>query len=372
MSVNTVSENINRHILSSYPAEYQPAEVSLLDTVPSLSICRHWRVSSPDITFLLRRIPFNCITKEHLQFQQAVLWQAVCEGITFVPLPLETKRHKGFVSYGGGYWELLPWFPPQEELDSQCSSADGLLSVNNSPNSNILFRIVSAMMSLAQFHIAVSTFPVPNCSVSISEKCGEQLSLWKYYLGGHLHKLHNILSNALSNPQYCSRLPNYAALADCGFRAIEQALLYTGQAMSMLKKGAEVPVPIQVIIGNVCGRHLRFDEDGLCGIIDFKELCIDSVSWDIASLLGSTAGCNSMLWSAGIKAYQSIRPLTRNEMFLIKTFELSPFLLKALDYLAKVFLEDQLFTDRQIAELTRRIENWCRRFEIERKHRCIA
>jgi len=368
VSATTGTEHINAHILSSYPAEYLPAEVLLLDTVPSLSVCRHWRVNSPDRTFPLRRIPFNCIAKEQLQFQQAVLWHAVSEGIDFVPLPMETKRHKGFVSYGNGYWELLPWFPPQEELELYISSAKSIAP----GSSNILFRIVSAMMSLAQFHIAVSTFPIPNPSVSFSEKCGWQLSRWKYYLGGHLHKLHCVLSNALSDPQYCSRFPNYARLADCGFRVIEQTLLYTGTAISMLDKGAMLPVPIQVIIGNLCGRHLRFDEDGLCGIIDFKELCVDSIAWDIAALLGSMAGSNSMLWATGLKAYQSIRPLTQGEMFLIGAFELSPFLLKALDYLSTVFIEEQLFTDRQITEIVRRIENWCQRFEIERKHRCAA
>jgi len=362
---NTGTEYISSHILCSYPAEYLPTEILLLDTVPSLSPCQHWRVNSPDKTFFLRRIPFDYIRKGQLQFQQAVLWHAVSEGIDFVPLPLETKRHKGFVTYQGGYWELLPWFNPQEQFDVQNPLAGSAAPAS----SNLLFRIVSAMMLLAQFHIAVSTFPIPSRSVSFSEKCGEQLSKWKYYLGGNLYKLHNVLSDVVTGSQCGLRQRNYVSLADCGFRVIEQALLYTGTATNTLKSGAVLPVPVQVIIGNVCGRHLRFNEEGLCGIIDFKKLCIDSVAWDIAMLLGSTAGCNSLLWTAGLKAYQSIRPLTQNEMFLIRAFELSPFLLKALDYLDKVFLEEQTFTDRQVAEIVRRIENWCQRFDIERKHR---
>lgn len=371
-------ESINRDILSAYPQGYGAEEILSLDDLPSLGPCRYWRIEAPDGIFCLRRWPRNKPEVERLQFQQAVLWHSVCEGIDFVPLPFETLEHQGYVVRDGSFWELLPWIEGTEEISSEYftpadfSAIDGNPFVQNSADPfhdrAEPFQLVSAAMSLAQFHLAVSTFPLPHFPNSTSPKVRGHLTKWEAWIRGGFSELRHALR--LKESEKENRLEN--DWADSGRKLIDHAISLSGEVVSLLNRAVRLAVPVQTVIGNCCFRHLRFDEEGLCGMIDFKELSVDSVSLDVASLLDSMTGSNASLRTLGLKAYQSIRSLTDSELFLVKAFETSRDILEGLDYLSCRFLSGKRFDEIRLREMLRRINRWNHRLDEERNNRRSA
>lgn len=371
-------ESINRDILSAYPEGCRAEEIMSLNDFPSLGSCRHWRIEAPDGIFCLRRWPRNTPKAERLQFQQAVLWHSVCEGIDFVPLPFETREHQGYVVHDGSFWELLPWIEGTERISSEYftpinfSANDGKPFAQNHAdwfrNTIEPFQIVSAAMSLAQFHLAVSTFPLPHLPNDASGKIREHLSKWNFWANGGFSELRRVLHAKRQEAE--NRFED--DWIDSGRTLIDHAVFFADETVSLLSRAARLPVPIQAVIGNCCFRHLRFDEEGLCGIIDFKELGVDSVSLDVASLLDSMTGSSVSLRTLGLKAYQSIRSLTTDELLLIKAFEASRGILEGLDYLSRRFLSEERFDEIRLREMLCRINRRNRRIDEEKSDRRSA
>jgi Ser/Thr protein kinase RdoA (MazF antagonist) len=351
---NMITGQIVEHVLSAYPKDFRSEDLFPLDPSTSLGSCRYWRIESPKEFFCLRQWPQGKPGQDQLQFIQAVLWTAAYEGIEFVPLPLETKTHKGFVEFDGSYWELLPWFDGFE--------AEAELSDQKQ------FHVISAMMALAQFHLAVSGFPLPNLPVSTSLRIRSQLTLWKNWVPIHFNRLNQILLTSRSNPSTLEE----ARLAKLGLTFLSLIVPLSGRCLSLLTHAACFMVPVQPVIGNALWRHVRFDDNGVYGMIDFKEITVDNVSLDIASLLGSASVSDNTLWALGLKAYQSIRTLSADELFMVQIFDQTLVLLEGLQYLSHLFLEEKSLTDRQRNEMIRRLESCIFRLENKNYNRVIA
>ena len=331
-----------RTVLSEYPEDHRIGKIYPHAYVAGLSGAEHWIVESAVGRFRLRCLPQNALTINRLQYIQAVLWHAVYEGFDMVPLPCETLEHKGFVEYGGTMWELLPWL-------------DGKIIGSHDPVSAT--HIVSAMMTLAQFHEATSTFPLPNEPHGWSEGIQGQLTRWKSWIGSDIHEL----TNRIRVRQKETKDLREMELIRESFVLLDHFLTFGGQAMAMFVRGSRLSVPIQPVIGNVNRRHLLFDADGVCGMVDFKELGADSVALDIASLLGSLAGNDPKLWSYGLKAYRSIRPLSDEELYLMTAFDFAEMVLSGLEWIKLVFLKDREFRSEQRQSILERIRWQTRR-----------
>ena len=331
-----------RAVLSEYPEDYRIGKIYPREYAASLSGAEHWIVESVAGCFQLRCLPQNALTINRLQYIQAVLWHAVYEGFDLVPLPSETLEHKGFVEHGGRLWELLPW------LDGQ------VLGTHASVNAT---HIVSAMMTLAQFHEVTATFPLPNEPHGWSEAVQGHLTRWKSWIGSDIHEL---TSRIRARQKETKDLREMELIRE-SFVLIDHFLTFGGQAMTMFVRGSRLPVPIQPVIGNVNRRHLLFDEDGVCGMIDFKELGADSVALDIASLLGSLAGNDAKLWNYGLKAYRSIRSLSDEELYLMTAFDFAEMILSGLEWIKLIFLKEQEFYAEQRQAILERIRWQTRR-----------
>ncbi|MCL2306142.1 MAG: phosphotransferase [Planctomycetaceae bacterium] len=325
-----------RTVLSEYPKNYRTGKVYPLFHLPGLSDAEYWMVEATAGNFFLRGQSQETLSLNRLQYIQAVLWHAVYEGFDLVPLPLETRKHKGIVECNGRLWELLPWLEGQK--------IDSFEKVDST-------QIVSAMLTLAQFHEVTSTFPLPNEPLGISPAVQRHFGRWKSWVSGDIHELINrirVRQRETSDFQEGELLRESLVLLD-------HFQMFGGDAMMMFTRGGRLSVPIQPVIGNVNRRHLLFDEDGLSGIIDFKELGADSVSLDIASLLGSLAGNDPKLWSYGLKAYRSIRPLRDEELYLMIAFDFAEMVLAGLEWLDLLFLKQREFRPEQKQAILERL-----------------
>ncbi|MDR3199600.1 MAG: phosphotransferase [Planctomycetaceae bacterium] len=349
-----ITGQIIEHVLSAYPKDFRSEDLFPLDPSPSLGLCQHWRIESSKEFYCLRRWYKGQPNRNQLQFIQAVLWTAAYEGIEFVPLPLETKEHKGYVEFDGSYWELLPWF---DNFDTETETVR-----------QKQFRITAAMMSLAQFHLAVSGFPLPDPPASTSLRLQSQLTLWRSWVNKHFTQLNQVLLESRSNPSTLEE----ARIAKLGLTFLSQILPLSEHCLSLLSHAAWLVIPVQPVIGNALWRHIRFDDNGVCGMIDFKEVTVDNVSLDIASLLGSVSVSNSRLWLLGLNAYQNVRPLSDDELFMVRIFDQTLILLEGLQYLSYLFLEKRSWTDLQKNEMIRRLEFCIFRLENKNDNRIIA
>ncbi len=346
-----IPEQINQQVLSAYPHGFQTDAVTPLFPGTGLGRCRHWMVDAPEGVFCLRRWPKEEKRIERLQYAQAVLWQAVCEGIETVPLPMETEEHKGIVVADDSFWELMPWIDGADE-----TSFDDSLPAPAEP-----FEIATAMMSLAQFHEATSDFPLPDLPRGISAGIKTRLASCRTWISRRLPMLQSMLQNVENLPQ--NDVECRFACAGLAFLGLIVPL--AGKNMVLLSRAARLGVPIQPVVGNACRRHFRFDADGVRGIIDFKELTADNIALDIAMLLGSLAESDASAWNFGLKAYQSIRPLNDNERYLITAFDVSQQFLEGLEYLNAVFIDEKPFTALQLAEMNRRLDRFVDRLQKE-------
>ena len=363
-------DQIDRLILSAYPDGYRADTVTPLFPSTALGRCRYWMVETPEGTFCLRRWPKEQTNIERLQFIQAVLWNAVCEGIEIVPLPLETREQKGIVHCDGAFWELLPWIGDFPNFASESFHSDFLVDEKEKNDWERLadgpFKIASAMFALAQFHEAVADFPLPDPPQTVSVGINERLSQCQMWMSGRLETLRRTLEGVCELPQNDEEL----CLARIGLEYLDWIVPLSRTTIVLLNQAARLPIGVQPVIRNACLRHLRFDDDGVCGMIDFTELGVDAVALDVAMLLGSLTDGDSADWNYGLKTYQTIRSLSENERSLTTAFDASQMFLEGLGYLDAVFLREEPFTIRQLVEIQQRMERLVHRLcsDNQRRH----
>ena len=337
-----LDNNTIQSVLSAYPNNHRSREIYPL-THTGLSGTMYWKVDADAGTFCLRRWPCGIPSINQLQYIQAVLWHAVYEGFDIVPLPCETSDHKGFVSAFGSLWELLPWIAGSKDLPGSSKMHASVRSYSKTEPD----KVVSAMITLAQFHEITSTFPLPNEPLGISAAVQRALFRWKEWIGRKIELL----------------FKEIASTEDCVKDSLETELLHEsrkiaahfatlgGSGMMMFSRGSRLKVPIQPSIGNANRRHFLFDSNGVCGMIDFKEMGADSVAYDIATLLGSMVGNDPKLWCYGIKAYQSVRPLSCEEQYLAGVLDFAEMILSNLRWLDSYFLKKITFQPKQMSAI---------------------
>ncbi len=385
-----------KRVLANYPEDYRPEAVAPFAHT-GLSGAVYWKIVTRNGPLCLRRWPRDTPVIDRLQYAQAVLWHAVCEGIDFVPLPVETRDHKGYVSMAEHCWELLPWMDGERDLPESIflpglpgirgdRTEEG--AVREKPSG--LFgnnyrkmgaeRIAAAMIALAQFHEATSTFPLPNEPIGRSEYANNRLLFWR--------QLTRPVRPEPVQPEPVQSEPDPLRCDAPGDR--REAREWTSLAsprrrewairvrewhdflgtlypvlVSQLDWAAKACVSIQPCIGNAHRRHLLYDREGLAGIVDFKRTGVDSVARDIASLLGSLAGNDEKLRHYGLIAYGSIRPLSSTERRMIAVLDLEQTLGTSHEYLNAIRVAGNDFSPKQtevmldeVAWLHHRLASW--------------
>jgi homoserine kinase type II len=305
-------------VLRLYPAHGELRAVEPW-TGGGFSGARLWRLSTSAGTLCLRRWPPGHPDQQRLEFIQAVLWHVDQEGFHCVPLPLETEHHHGYVFYEGHLWELTPWLPGEPDYRRQPGRA----------------KLMAAMEALSQFHLAASSFPLPDPGPASSPGILERLARLNHLLSGQLDALRTATSNG-GWPEMSARGRDLLRLF--GSTA--------GGVTALLQDAARQQVALQPCIRDIWHAHVLFRGDIVSGIVDFGALRAENVAADVARLLGSLAGDNRDEWELGLAAYQRLRPLSEAEMRLVVAFDRSTVLMGGLQWVEWVCLEHRQFDDR--------------------------
>lgn len=346
-----------KYIFSEYSEEYAPQNIFPVESA-GLSGSEYWLLDTPSGPYSLRAWPMGEPSLDRLQFIQAVLWYSRCEGFEYHPLPLETKENKGFVFTDDIYWELLPWIPGEQDVvvfnRVSESSSELRIDAELAPH-----KLVSAMMTLAQFHESVREFPLPYPEYTLSPGIRFRLALWRNWQKNRIHRL------AFELKQPSEIESEHFELRRLGLDLIKCAEIQGEKLMIFLNDSVNRNVSLQAVIGNCDRRHFLFDEDGVCGMIDFKTLTAENVALDVAMLIGSLGGPDRNLRHLGFSAYQSIRPLSEDELHLVNAFELAEILLPSLELLDNVFVKKRKFEHSQMESILDRIRWTIYRLELQ-------
>lgn len=307
-------------VLAHYPEGCWPERCQALGNAGGFSGARLWRIEAELGTLCLRRWPVEHPAPEELEFIQAVLWHVVQEGFLRVPLPLEAEGHRGYVEHQGYLWQLEPWMP---------GSAD----FHDHPT---LPRLSNALRALGEFHLAASTFPLPDLSPTGSPGLVRRYKRLRGLLGGGFEQL------------------SQAVRRGCGWSEFDRA---AGEVLMLAQHAAPAAavelatavthdVQLQPCVRDIWSDHVLFQGDSVSGLVDFGAMRPESVAGDVARLLGSLAGDDPAFWAAGMVAYEAARPLTAIERNLVAAFDHSSVVMAGLTWLEWIYVRQLRFEDR--------------------------
>jgi Ser/Thr protein kinase RdoA (MazF antagonist) len=105
-------------------------------------------------------------------------------------------------------------------------------------------------------------------------------------------------------------------------------------------------VPLQPCLCDIWHDHVLYEGDLVVGVIDFGAAKVDHVAVDLARLLGSVAGGDAALWSAGIQAYGRWRPLGAEEEALAAVLDETGVVVGLATWLRWLYRDGRTFADR--------------------------
>lgn len=305
-----------RPVLAAYGPSLSLLSAENLDGAGGFSGARLWRLTTSTGQLCLRRWPPEHPTPERLTWIHSVLRAAAANGFPKVPVPLAATNGATWVRHHGTLWELAPWLAGKADYSSRPTPR----------------RLSEAMQALAEFHRSVDGFggrfsaPSPGIQRRVQQ------------LGRLLNGDFAQLADAVSASS-CPPLDDAARRLLKLFPRLAEATLQT------LRLAAEQSVVLQPVIRDIWHDHVLFEVDQVSGIVDFGAMQVDSVSGDIARLLGSLVADDTVGWQIGQTAYESIRPLSRGEHGLLKAFDRSGVLLGAINWLTWIYLQRREFSD---------------------------
>ena len=322
-------------VLAVYPDDCQPISVRSLGSAGGFSGARFWRVEAPCGSLCLRRWPPEHPSPETLEFIQAVLWHVAHEGFDLSPLPRESGSRGGYVCHSGHLWELSPWKPGSADFRERPS----------------IERLRAAMIALARFHRAAASFPLPNLPKSPSPGIGQRMERLKWWFNGKLAELATHVEPG--------RWVEINSAVTTILRLVPRS---GGRVLRMLSDSVGLGVALQPCIRDVWYDHLLFEDDVVTGLIDFGSMQPDNVACDVARLLGSMAVDHADSWRTGLDAYQSVRPLSDDEIKLVGVFDRSTVLMSGLNWIDWIYRQRRVFENRaavpaRLDEIASRLEN---------------
>ncbi|HRX79761.1 MAG TPA: phosphotransferase, partial [Pirellulaceae bacterium] len=304
------------NVLSHYP-DLSVLEAEPLGGAGGFSGAAFWKIETGGSQLCLRRWPREHPTRTQLQMIHDVLRHVSQNGFDKLPVPFQTRQGQTIVSVAGHFWELTDWLPGKADFHA-------------SPTSE---RLEAAMLSLAQFHFGAEALAIHPGSPPGIAKRREQLE--RLRMSGTRELLQAITTVGSQDFRW------RAAMILNNF---EQGAAKT---QSRLAIATRVRVSRQPCIRDIWHDHVLFEGNEVSGIIDFGALQTDHVACDISRLLGSLVCGDREAWERGLTAYQSVRPLTDDELMLVEAYDQSTVLLSGMNWIQWIAVERRTFEDEK-------------------------
>jgi len=302
-------------VLAEYPLDLGDAQVESLGSAGGFSGARFWRVVTPAGCYCLRQWPPGGPEPERLPFVHAVLAHVSRAEIS-VALPLPTRAGPRHVERAGRVWELAPWMPGRADFRRNATEA----------------RLEAAMRYLAAFHRAAATFRRAGASFGPSPALAERLDSLRWWLAGGLASL----APRIQPRRFPELQPHAERLVSLFPNAARASL-------PLVEACAGRHFALQPCIRDVWHDHVFFIGDRVSGLIDFGSMAVDHVACDVARLLGSLVQDDRKLWSVGLCAYRTVRPLTEDEVSLVYAFDRSSVALSGLTWIDWIYRQRRAF-----------------------------
>jgi homoserine kinase type II len=296
-----------------------------------MSGAQFWRLATPRGGQILRRWPIEFPSPERLRFIHAVLRHAAGRGIAFLPIPATTRAGSSFVEFAGHLWELAPWLP----------------GAPNYVASPTIEKVRSAMIALAEFHMAVLDFPVaqlygfsvgPSAIHSRIERMKELVACGQQELAEAINDSH-WPELAPSAREFLARLSRGLPLAIARHEPLTQ-----------------LQFSWQPCIRDVWYENILFTGDDVTGIVDFGAMDIDTPACDVARLLGSLVGPDLARRQIGLAAYESVRRLSASELLAVDAFDMDIVMLAGCNWIRWIYVDRRQFENpEKICQHFRRI-----------------
>lgn len=306
-------------VLGRYPAPYRAESATFLGGAGGFSGSRLWRLASRQGELCLRRWPAG-YPLDQLRFVHAVLAHAHRAGFQELAVPISASSRATWVEHEGVLWELTAWLPGQADADEPVPAA----------------RLRAAMQALARFHLAVESWRSTSAHAQPSPGIVHRLELLESWSDERLNELCRAAAEG-DWPELAARTRPL-----CAFVQLHRAAL-----LAELRDAARLPVRLRPAIRDIWREHVLFDGDRVSGLVDFGSMKLETVSGDIARLVGSLVGADAAAWHIALDSYQAVRPLDEIERSLVGTFDRANVLLSGLNWPRWHFIDGRRFDDRQ-------------------------
>jgi len=307
-------------VLAAYSADCQPQGIESLGSAGGFSGARFWRIAAGRGCLCLRRWPRSHPTSQRLDWIHAVLRHAERYGFDLLPVPFETRRGRSHVRGAGALWELAPWLP---------GTADSLCPPHRE-------KLSAALIALAEFHRAVSSFPARDARRAVSP--GIVL---------RQQRLDRLANGGAARLAAAIRPEVWPEMEQRAWQLLEHFDRLAPSVARQLQVAAGLVVELKPCLRDIWSDHVLFVSTRVSGIIDFGAMRYETVAAAVGRLLGSMAGSDREAWFTGLAAFESVYSLSREERTLVAAFDQSGLLMSGLNWIEWIYCDQRRFDNRQ-------------------------
>lgn len=304
-------------------------ELRFTEIAGGLSVARFWKIALREQLFCLRCHKSVDLTKlKELRKIHSLIEFVDRQGFSQVPVPRQTLAGETFVETPRAVWDLARWLPGE--------------AIKNPTRAQAL----AATKALAQFH-------------NIAAKYEQHPAAIAPGLNQRLEMLDELREGLLENIAMAVQRSPDSELRTLANFVVSQVKSLLPEAISTVQ-ASQQKVSLQWCVCDCHIGNFLFAGDQVTGLLDFQTAGLDSVSRDLARLVGSMATNNPSIWQECLAAYQQHRTLSSDELQLVNTFHMSGTVGAAANWLRWRFLDDlpvadAATTQTRLSELSMRM-----------------
>jgi homoserine kinase type II len=289
-----------------------------------------WRVQKLEGDLCLRAWPADEVDRQRITDIHSLMTLARNKGLSFVPTVQRTFTGSTCVAEDNRLWDLTTWMP-------------GAATHPGQVNRN---QVESVCAALALLHRAWAPLPANSGPCPGVWRRVEAFREWETRIRTRW------LEFSVDDP--------FQILPVRAWRLLQA---HAGKIPTKLLPWLDRVMPLQFCLCDIWHDHVLFEGDVVTGLVDYGGVKIDHVAVDLARLLGSMVEDRADLRTAGLEAYQRIRPLSLQEEELVSVLDETGTLVGLITWLKWLYVDSKQFDDRAAAArrlqmLVKRVESW--------------